>query len=111
MKYHYIYKIPNLINGMYYLGAHSTNDLFDDYMGSGVLIGLAVKHYGKDNFEMVVVKFCNSVNSKWYWERKIITKKIVKDPNCYNLITGGKRRTKNTFQVKAKSKNCNELLR
>ena len=111
MKYHYIYKITNIITFHYYYGAHSTNDLLDGYMGSGVLIKKAIKYYGIDNFEMVMIKSCNSVKNKWYCERKIITKEIVKNPNCYNLITGGKRKTKNTFKVKAKTKSCKELLK
>lgn len=95
---------------MFYIGAHSTNDLFDGYMGSGVLIRLAIKHYGEDYFEKEVIKMCTSVKGKWFWERKLLTREVVKNPQCYNLITGGKRRTKNTFKVKAKTKNCKELL-
>ena len=33
-KYHYFYKITNLLNNKYYYGVHSTNDLNDQYMGS-----------------------------------------------------------------------------
>jgi len=111
MKYHYIYKITNTVNGMFYIGAHSTNNIMDGYMGSGVLITKAIEYHGKEFFEMVIIKNCKSVSNKWYWERQLITKTIVKDPNCYNLITGGKRRTKNTFKVRAKTKNCQELLK
>lgn len=33
-EYNYFYKITNKINGMFYYGVHSTNDLNDHYMGS-----------------------------------------------------------------------------
>lgn len=33
-KYHYFYKVINLLNNKYYYGVHSTNDLNDHYMGS-----------------------------------------------------------------------------
>ena len=107
----YVYKITNLLNGHYYIGCHSTKDLFDGYMGSGVLMKKAIKYYGVDNFEKVVLKMCKSKQEMYSYERKIITKAIVDDPNSYNLITGGKRRTKNTYKVSVKTKNCKELLK
>ncbi len=110
MKYHYVYKITNLITGHYYIGAHSTSDLFDGYMGSGVLIRLAIKYYGVSNFDKVVLKMCYTRKAMFAQERLIINKSIVLDPNSYNLITGGSRRTKNTYKVKARTKNCKELL-
>ena len=34
-KYNYFYRIENKINGHYYYGIHSTDNLNDGYMGSG----------------------------------------------------------------------------
>lgn len=107
---HYIYKITNLVTGHYYIGAHSTRDFNDGYMGSGVLIKKAIKFYGLENFEKIILKECKSRQDMFKWERKIITYKIIKDKNCYNLITGGKRKSKNTRIVSAKTKNCKEIL-
>jgi len=94
----------NEITGDYYYGAHSTNNLFDGYQGSGILIKRAVKHYGKENFNMQIIQNCVSSASKWKWERKIVTYKIINDPKCYNLVTGGRRKSKNTRKVKITSK-------
>jgi len=110
LKYYTIYKITNLINGHFYLGAHCTNDLNDEYMGSGILISRAITFYGKENFRKETVLLCKSYKHMFKEERKIITKKVISNPLCYNLITGGKRKSKNTVKVRIKSKACKELF-
>lgn len=49
---HYlIYKITNNINQKQYIGMHCTNDINDNYMGSGKFIKLAIKKYGIKSFK------------------------------------------------------------
>jgi len=108
--WHFIYKTTNLITGEWYIGAHSTRNLFDGYMGSGLLLKKAVKHYGKENFETVMIKECVSSRDKWIQERKFIDVDIVCDPMSYNLQSGGKRRSKNTYTSDVRTKKCYHVL-
>ena len=56
-KYNYFYKITNNINGHYYYGIHSTDNLDDGYMGSGSILNYAYKIYGIENFTKEIIKF------------------------------------------------------
>ena len=51
-----VYKIINLINGKYYYGIHSTENIFDGYMGSGKTIVNAIKKYGVENFTKEIIE-------------------------------------------------------
>jgi hypothetical protein len=54
--YHYIYKTTNLLNGNFYVGMHSTSDLNDGYLGSGVRVTRSIKKHGK---KILVLKYSN----------------------------------------------------
>lgn len=53
-----IYKTTNLINGKFYIGQDSNND--NSYLGSGLLIGKAIKKYGKQNFSKEILEYCET---------------------------------------------------
>lgn len=89
-EYHYFYKITNKVNGKFYYGVHSTNNLNDGYMGSGNGIRNAIRKYGVENFIKEYVRFFESRDDMFKYEQEVVTKDIVSDPNCYNSTTGGK---------------------
>lgn len=49
-KYNFVYVTVNKINGHYYKGKHSTDNIDDGYLGSGCILQRAIKKYGKHNF-------------------------------------------------------------
>ena len=88
-KYHYFYKITNLINNHFYYGIHSTNNLEDGYMGSGARLHRAYDKYGIENFEKEILKFFDSREECSNYEIEMVTEELIHDNNCYNIVGGG----------------------
>ena len=43
--YNYVYLITNTLNNKKYIGKHSTDNLNDNYIGSGIIIKQIVRKY------------------------------------------------------------------
>lgn len=86
--YNYIYKITNLVNQKIYIGKHSTDDLDDGYMGSGVAIKKAIKKYGIENFNKEYLAFCDK-EEKLNWFERFYIKKYDSFIKGYNMTKGG----------------------
>ena len=86
---HYTYKITNNINGKYYYGVHSTDNLDDGYMGSGTLIIKAIDKYGVENFTKEILEFFDTAREAYAREAELVTRKEVDNPMCYNIRGGG----------------------
>lgn len=89
-KYHYIYKITNLLSGKYYLGMHSTDDLYDGYMGSGRRIRYSINKYGVDNHKKEIIEFCKSRKELLKREEEIVNLNEIAKEECMNLSVGGR---------------------
>ncbi len=88
-KYHFIYKTTNLLNGKFYIGMHSTDNLQDGYIGSGKRIWYSIKKYGKENFKIEHIEFFPNRDELIQREIELVNEDILKDPLCMNLKTGG----------------------
>ena len=80
----YIYKTTNCINNKIYVG-QKKSDIFlaEKYLGSGVRLKSAIKHYGCENFIVELIDVAENkeeLDSKEkYWISKLIY------PTCYCL--------------------------
>ena len=88
-KYHYIYKTINLINGKYYIGMHSTDNLEDGYIGSGKRLWNSIKIFGKHNFKCEILEMLPDRSSLKERERELVNEDVLKDKMCLNLQPGG----------------------
>ena len=86
--YNYIYLIKNNINQKIYVGKHSTDNLDDSYMGSGILIKKAITKYGIENFTKEYLAFCDTEDTLNYLEKFYIKKYKAREAG-YNLTDGG----------------------
>jgi len=70
-KYHIVYLTINKSNGKCYIGSHSTNNINDKYIGSGVAIKEAISKYSKNNFIRLTLKkydsYIDSRNDEKYY--------------------------------------------
>jgi len=84
-----LYRINNKVNGKFYIGVHKTNNIHDDYFGSGHKIKAAIAKYGKENFEKEIIQvFTNGVEA-FNKEKELVTEALVKNNMCYNIKEGG----------------------
>lgn len=113
-KRYYIYLITNKINSKQYVGFHSTTNINDNYMGSGMAINNAYKKYGVENFTKEILEYCDEYN--WADREKFWIKNLNTLTNGYNLTQGGEgvlglKHTKSTKEKMSKSKKGSKLSR
>ena len=80
-----VYKITNKFNGKYYIGKHQTNDLNDDYMGSGKLLHRAFNKYGMECFTKEILHIFQTEEEMNQKEKEL----VVISEDTYNLHEGG----------------------
>lgn len=86
---HYLYKTTCLITSRYYIGLHSTNNLYDGYMGSGKRLRYSIRKHGKENHVVEILGFFETRELLIEAEIKAITPDMITDKNCMNLVDGG----------------------
>lgn len=88
-KFHIIYQITNCKNNKIYIGAHSTDNINDGYLGSGKLISRAIKRHGPDNFDKEILFIFENPEEMFSKEKEIVNEEFVSRSDVYNIVTGG----------------------
>lgn len=78
-KFHYIYKIIH-DDGFYYIGRHSTDNIDDGYMGSGIWVKRASKH----KLRKEILQIANTFDELTILEEQYITENF-DNPLCMNM--------------------------
>lgn len=107
--FNFIYKTTNKLTSKKYIGFHSTDNLDDSYLGSGVALNEAIKKYGRNNFEREILEFIDDVDNHLQYEEKWILQENTLSPYGYNLSPTGGLGTSNSLSDEIKeriSKSC-----
>lgn len=88
--YHIVYLTTNLVNNKIYVGVHSTWNLNDNYLGSGLSLKNAIRKYYKNNFTRIILYVCLTKDDAYEIEKQIVSLNFISNPNTYNQRLGGK---------------------
>jgi hypothetical protein len=88
-KYHYIYKITCKVTNRFYIGMHSTDNLEDEYFGSGKRLWYSINKHGKENHVKEILEYLSSRQLLKEREKEIVNKELLDNNLCMNLQEGG----------------------
>lgn len=89
IKHHIIYKTTCHITGKFYVGMHTTDNLDDGYLGSGINLTLSCEQHGVKSHTRIILEHCSSREELKQREAEIVNEKLLKDKMCMNIALGG----------------------
>jgi hypothetical protein len=92
METYIIYKITSLVDNRIYVGKHKQINDCDSYLGSGKLIDLYIKKYGKECLKKEIIEYVTSANineKEIYWIKELSAYNYEYPNIGLNLTKGG----------------------
>jgi hypothetical protein len=89
MTFFFLYKTTWQPTGEFYCGMHKTEQVDDGYLGSGLRLIRKLKKHGRNGFTREILSFHSSFDELKQAERELITKEMLQNPLCLNLVIGG----------------------
>lgn len=108
--FHFIYKTVNTINGRYYIGRHSTENVDDGYLGSGIFLKKALEKYGRNSFSRTILAFYETFEDLRQAEHDLVDC-ILDDPQSYNVGKGGWGGQPGQFWTEERKANLSKAIR
>ena len=99
-KFYIVYQITNKLNDNIYIGVHITENINDKYFGSGNNIKKAIKEFGKENFEKIILYNLDSKEEMLEKEKELVNDEFIRRNDTYNIILGGGFNTENLVSVR-----------
>lgn len=113
-KFYIVYRTTNILSGKYYIGSHSTYKVEDGYLGSGKILKMAIRKYGRPNFSREILCFCTTHEAMRQVETALVRYAIDTDKReCYNRSysgTGAMLGEDNPFYGKKHSQATRDLI-
>lgn len=88
MKHYTIYQTTNLINNKIYIGLHTTDNINDGYLGSGIFLKKAIKKYGYINFKKEILHVFDNKKDMITKEKEIVNEDFILRKDTYNMAKG-----------------------
>ena len=88
-KHYLVYKTTCLLNGKIYIGQHQTDDINDEYLGSGKYLKRDIRNFGKENFKREILFDFDNFADMDNKEKELVTEEFIAREDTYNVRLGG----------------------
>ena len=88
-KFNFVYLTTHIDSGKQYIGSHSTNNIDDGYIGSGIILENYLKKFGKEAFKREILQICKDNREARTLEGFYIEKYKTLKPNGMNISPAG----------------------